>query len=341
MEKLIKTTKTIAQDWENLLWSTGGKLELPKCFFYDCTWKFHDNGIPFMSDPANTAKINIKQSQPQSQSHPIIMEIQQKPVDQGHRTLGVHITPDGSTTMEETHLTQKNKTMLNRMRAARHITRDEALRAYQSIYIPAITYGLPATNLSKSFLDKIQSQALQTFLPRIGLNKHHPRSSLFAPTTIGGLGMINMYTEQGAQHIMQAIRHLRNSASELHRPLKIAYAWYHRLAGTEKPPWENPTLPLPHVPQIWLHTVTQHLKDQNLTIITKHQQPIMVRRQNDCVLMDKVLQNPRFSNHEIKLFNLCRLYLKVECLSDLCTAEGKEISTSVMNTTDPYDQRNP
>ena len=33
-----------AQWWEQLLHATGGKLELPKCFYYNITWKFNSEG---------------------------------------------------------------------------------------------------------------------------------------------------------------------------------------------------------------------------------------------------------------------------------------------------------
>ena len=35
-----------AQWWEQLLFSTGGKLELTKCFYHPILWHFDDEGIP-------------------------------------------------------------------------------------------------------------------------------------------------------------------------------------------------------------------------------------------------------------------------------------------------------
>ena len=220
------------------------------------------------------------------------------------------------------------------MRSARNVNRDEAHKAYQTLYIPSITYGLPATCVPRATLDKIQSQALSIFLPKMGINGHHPRTSLYAPISTGGLGLTHLYTEQGVQHTIQALRHLRNKHSELHKPIRAAYSWYHRTAGTTRPPWETPTTKMPHLPQIWIHTITLHLQEQKLAISTPHQQPIKQRRAHDSSIMDKILQGG-FTNHEIKLFNLARLYLKAECISDLTNAEGTEITQSVLHVSNP------
>ena len=44
LNDLVDKTTQLAQSWENLLWSTGGKLELPECFYYIVSWCFDTKG---------------------------------------------------------------------------------------------------------------------------------------------------------------------------------------------------------------------------------------------------------------------------------------------------------
>jgi 23S rRNA pseudoU1915 N3-methylase RlmH len=47
--ELAQVLQTDAQHWEKLLFTSGGKLELSKCFFYIMYWKFTEDGMPFLT----------------------------------------------------------------------------------------------------------------------------------------------------------------------------------------------------------------------------------------------------------------------------------------------------
>ena len=49
-EIIAQDLKQSAQWWEQLLTATGGKLELPKCFYYLIRWVFNDYGDPQAMD---------------------------------------------------------------------------------------------------------------------------------------------------------------------------------------------------------------------------------------------------------------------------------------------------
>ena len=49
LKTIVSDAQQLAQRWERLLWSTGGKLELTKCFTYIIHWVFDDNGKPHQS----------------------------------------------------------------------------------------------------------------------------------------------------------------------------------------------------------------------------------------------------------------------------------------------------
>ena len=49
--EMYRDTQQTAQWWEQLLHSTGGKLELTKCFYYPIIWTFDKEGIPTLQTP--------------------------------------------------------------------------------------------------------------------------------------------------------------------------------------------------------------------------------------------------------------------------------------------------
>jgi hypothetical protein len=59
-EQMIATgMQSEAQTWKRLLWSTGGALELFKCFYYIVSWQFHKNETPILLSPSEMEPINI------------------------------------------------------------------------------------------------------------------------------------------------------------------------------------------------------------------------------------------------------------------------------------------
>jgi hypothetical protein len=48
LQQLIQKMKEDAQLWHDLLWCSGGKLELPKCGYHIIHFDFKDSGVPEM-----------------------------------------------------------------------------------------------------------------------------------------------------------------------------------------------------------------------------------------------------------------------------------------------------
>ena len=58
---------------------------------------------------------------------------------------------------------------------------------------------------------------------------------------------------------------------------------------------------------------------------------IKTQRENDCHLMDVIIQSNIFRPCELKRFNYCRLYLDVTLLSDIVSASGTQITFDSYN----------
>ena len=61
--EMYMTTQTTAQWWEQLLYATGGKLELTKCFYYPIVWEFNNEGIPELNENDETQTVTIISSE--------------------------------------------------------------------------------------------------------------------------------------------------------------------------------------------------------------------------------------------------------------------------------------
>jgi hypothetical protein len=63
------------------------------------------------------------------------------------------------------------------------------------IYIPSMSYSLPAMTLSEEKTHQIQKKASTKFIQVCGLAQSFPRAVLYGPEAFGGMGMKYLYTE--------------------------------------------------------------------------------------------------------------------------------------------------
>jgi hypothetical protein len=102
---ILDETEEAAQWWEQLLYATGGKLELEKCFFYLVYWVFDDEGEPRLLQVEDYPKKIVLVDSASGGK----VEIAVKASEEAHKTLGVMQTPSGETKAEYERLYQKAK----------------------------------------------------------------------------------------------------------------------------------------------------------------------------------------------------------------------------------------
>jgi hypothetical protein len=71
----------------------------------------------------------------------------------------------------------------------------------------------------------------------------------------------------------------------------------------------------------WLFSLRHFLADSECTHEIANTYILSTRWANDCILMEGALTRD-YTVSEIQAINRCRLYLQVECLSNICTADG-------------------
>jgi hypothetical protein len=95
---VVRLTEKLRQDmlfWKELLEASGGKLELPKCFYYILAWKFDAKGNPYpmtiLEQRTIADQIHINDTTTNE-----IIPIMQKEGTKGHQTLGCYKSINGN-----------------------------------------------------------------------------------------------------------------------------------------------------------------------------------------------------------------------------------------------------
>ena len=313
-----------AQTWERLLWSTGGALELSKCFYYLLVWRFKKDGSPyFLLPPDLHCTVQLTSG---TNRTPHIIE--HKAASEAHRTLGVWISPTGDTSPQFLHCNSRNSQICRGINN-QHLTKTQAYMAYRHIWLPSVGYPLACSHLSITQLSTIDRSAMQAFLPKLGFARTFPRSVIYGPLSLGGYGLRSIQAHQGIEQTILFLQHFRLQDSP-GRLLRIALDWYQLVCGVDFPVLSAPGIALPHAPPGWLSSLRSFLSacHGRFLFLTDYIRVPKGYRHNDCNIMRAFL-TLHLKPRQLRSLNLCRLYLQVEYLSELCSLQGTYILPSV------------
>ena len=311
LPEVLNTMQRDATTWSRLLHTSGGKLALQKCLYYIISWQWtngHHTPIP---------AINI-QPKIQLQTDNNEETICHKDCHQAHRTLGQYKTPTGDQQAQHKHMETKSQNWLAAIREA-SLTRREALTAYESIWLPSLSYGLGTTNLSFDELNHLQKPIINHLLPILGYNRHFPRAVVYGSRHFGGLGLKHLYVIQGVKHITNFIKYYRCN-NNIGKLLSISLRWLHLISGLSYCPLYHPSPNLHHIQDKWFSTTIRFLYETNGSIETIERIHIFNRQNDSSLIEDFLLLEP--SRTDPILLNQCRLFLHVTTLSDIATIDG-------------------
>lgn len=194
---------------------------------------------------------------------------------------------------------------------------------------PQITYPLSCCILTQTQCRHIQAPALVAFFPKLHLNQHMPRAVLFAGPRYGGLSIPKLYTDQGYGQLklLIGLLKLRDETGDL-MLIQISHLQLHIRAPT-------PFFSLPFdqyakwIDHTWLTSVWMHMSQLNIVIeVQDHWVPIFAWA-SDTMIMDLALTF-NLNSKQLQQINRCRLYLQLLMISDLTTANGKQILPSIV-----------
>ena len=318
LDDMLRMMAQDAQIWSNLLFCSGGKLELPKCSFHVLRFQFRPNGQPVPAIDKYDNRIRIQDLDTQEW-----INIPSKRPFDPHLTLGHFKSPTSKGTRELRNL----KTKADRIAlliSTSPITRPGAFLAYQSIYVPSIQYTLPQSFFSRHELDKAQASSVHTLLPKCGYNRNTARALIYAPIRYAGGGFLPWYMLQGEGQIKQFVKHWRTHTI-VSRTLQIAVLWAQWQAGIDQPILEDIQSPIPYLECRWIKSLREFLRKIEGQIIVDIPIVPPPERQSDIYIMRYAMECGLFSDDDLKIINYCRLYLHVTTVSELFSVDGRTI----------------
>jgi hypothetical protein len=232
-EELTHRMANEAQKWNDLLWSSGGALEIPKCSFHLIQSDWKSDGTPFLKGGTDAPNIYVSNGLVPSQ-------VKQKSNYQCHKTLGCYVNPANLMKTQQKQLQNKSDQLADLI-SSNTFTQQEAKTFYRMIYLPSLTYPLSVTCLTSADCHKIQTKMMQTIIPRCGYNRTMAKAIRYAPESWGGAGATELFTEQGVQGILMALKSLRSPHTQCGKALRILLGWAQAYTGTSTFLWTDTT----------------------------------------------------------------------------------------------------
>ncbi len=306
----LENLQLLAQSWERALFTTGGAINFQKSFWFLFHWHWQ-NGVARLISPPNNLKLKLTEGN--NLTSPVI--VPQKSVHETYRTLGVHLSPSGSTEEAVKVLHNKAKDYQQRIITS-NLPREAALLSYNVYLIPKLGYSLPAMSLSEDTCYSIQAPTLNAVLPKLHLNRNMARSIVFGPIKYGGLSIKTLFSIQSIGQLTLFTGH-QQEKDKTATLLNISLSYTQLLAGTSAS-----ILSLPFntygvwLESCWLTSFWRFLQRSQLTItLTKQWLPPHVRT-GDVALMEHFV-NLGFKASQLTQLNRCRLYLQAITLADI------------------------
>ena len=155
--------------------------------------------------------------------------IQQKECQCHHKTLGVYKNILGDDTYQFRELLKKSN-LLAQIAQGANISNHQARVAFHMIYLPTISYSLPACSFTLQQTESIQAKALERFLPAMGWRRTSSRALVHGPLEFGGYNIPHLFALQGTQKMTTMINHIR-AKTELGQLFLTNINWIQLLSG--------------------------------------------------------------------------------------------------------------
>jgi hypothetical protein len=321
-EKLATRMQDIVQFFLGILQVTGGDLAPEKCAWYLIChrWK---NGKAILLQPHEQHRgISLLSRATDSTSG-----IKRKAPEAGHKTLGFHMTGDGTSSAHKKVM--KKKTLLfGEAIMSSSLWRSESAIAFNSFYLSSLGYGMCATTLSFQECEDIQRPVINAILPKMGINRKAARAVVFGTAQFGGLGLDHLTTLQGHSRLQYILGHLRcgDHTCRLMRMLieytQLECGIMENILEQDYDRFSNCIIIIKWITKIW-----QHLHSCNATVAVQQKWKPRLGRINDTAIMDCLAASNQFSREELQEINRCRIYLRVFFLSDITNIQGTLIDT--------------
>jgi hypothetical protein len=261
-----------AQLWERLFFTSGGKLEIPKCNFTIIDWYYDNFGRATLE---NTQHENLKVKCSETN---LEMQIPFLPTNKSYKYVGVQIAFDGNPKNQINDL-QSKCTKIALVFTRNYLNAKDDEQGFMTVYIPIVKYPLPSTSITETQFCKIHQSVIKSVLSHLGFNLNMPQAIIHAATLYGGVGLIDLYNEQGCAQIHTILSHLQFE-QYLHKPLITLMKSYILLTGITTSPFID-TEPIDYINSLWIVSIRTFMHKTNSQINIPSLKTFLLLRQHD------------------------------------------------------------
>jgi hypothetical protein len=316
--EIVGHLQNTAQTWERVLFSSGGSLNIPKCFWYLVYWEW-PQGRPLMMNSASAPGI-VALTQGDS---PVYSVVQRKETWDAMRTLGVRVAPDGNFTKEARFLQTKADNFARRLLISR-LSRLDTYIFHRSTYVPAMTYSSCVTTMDTTTLNKIQRKAIGAILEKLEVNCKFPRRVAFGSKELCGLGLLDLSIEQGVRQISHFLDHVFAHDS-IGNMILIELRHLQLESGSGIHLLASPSVDFPYLTPCWLTSMREFMARHCIQLTVAKARVVPLARDHDRYLMDDFRVLPNLTGEDLYDINRVRIFLQVTTLSDITDGSGRNI----------------
>ena len=324
-QKVRQNIKKMSQWWEKLLYITGGRLELSKCYWVPVTWKWSQGKPSMVKKLGRNKELILRESETQA-----FVVIPRKLGMDAVKRLGVHVSCDGKWT-EEFRYWQKFSADIGHKLAKATVDRLSGYLVYHSIWLAKVRYSAAVTGFTSNQMNTIQKKILSPCLSAAGFSSKLPRAVVFGIRKFGGmewdkLSVLVVYEK--IKFLIGSIR-LQDKVGQM---LQIQLSWLQLFAGTSKKILEADN-EISYLPIGWVQNLHRLLVEYRVKIEIRDLWILTKQRVDDVLIMDMVQSRmPKWAWSGI---NRCRLFMQANTLADITLMDGQTIPETVRKMEGP------
>jgi hypothetical protein len=322
LQQVINKMKQDAQLWHDLLWCSGGKLELSKCGYHVIHYDFDASGLPKLRhSPGETIMLKNE--------HGEEIKIKAKNIYQTRKNLGHYKSPKGTCI---THYEHVKKVAVERADAIVKCggTRAETRMFVQSVWKPAVEYTLPQSFLSEKQLKSIETESMPKLYAACGYNRNTSRAVLAGPEELSGGGFTPLKVIAGTGYVLHFLKNWRTPSEDIGKTLRIVFAWTMYQTGITIPILEQTDTNIDYIDGRVIPAMRKYLNEIGGSIKLHNTMIRPKLRQNDESIMERTISMD-LTLIQRRRINSVRMYLGVMYLSEICNIEGDSLVPGIVN----------
>ena len=311
--------RRMSQLWETLLYITGGRLELSKCFWVPITWKW-TNGKPTLVQKHNKCEaLYLRESETKD-----MIKIPRKVGSDVEKRLGVYHSCDGRWTYEYNRWRKLSQEFGEKLKKAQ-LDRLGGYLAYHALWVAKFRYSAAVMGLTNYQLTQIQKKIIGPCLSVAGYSQKIPRAVVFGPEKYGGMDWVNIKVLSLYEKLKLLIGSVRLQ-DKVGQMIQIQLSWLQLFVGTSTKILQADRY-IPYIPIGWMQNLHTHLVENRIKVEINNVWYPSKQREEDRVIMDIVCKKiPQWAWAGI---NRCRLFLEATTLADITTLGGRYIPENI------------